>query len=112
MTHVINWVAVAIYLASVGYVLISNTSTAHEWYDALCCNDNDCAPVTELYVTKGAHGGYNIRIPAGAHPNAQREVSGHVRVLRDSQDRNWHVCVLHFSKYIQCVYAPKREPMT
>ncbi len=68
------------------------------WYESSCCNNDDCAPVTErrpfldgtLMLNER---GVETFVPKGY-------------ITRPSGDERWHTCVGKYSKNLLCVYEP------
>lgn len=87
--------------------LLAAGACAHEWYDAWCCNDRDCAPVPDGAV-RAVKGGYRYRLCPGDHPGVTGEcLSGFLRhsEARPSEDGRFHVCI-YPSNTVRCVYVP------
>jgi len=91
---------------------------AHSWYSAECCDDRDCAPISDEYVSITAEG-YEVVIPPGGHPLATSEVRDLFRYgdprLRPSQDGDYHGCLIvgegvfgsaTAGGWLRCLYVP------
>jgi len=93
------------------FAIIPSKANAHEWYDAACCSDRDCAPVDPSAV-KAVEGGFLVVVEPGTHPmlaEGQERIERFVEHgnprLRQSQDNNYHVC-LNPWRHVLCVYIP------
>lgn len=92
-------------LALVLLVVLAVWALSHEWYDAACCNDRDCAPVPFSSVTEG-HGGWTVTLEEGDHPLVHSHIQRTIpyESARDSQDDRFHACTLGGG--IICLYVP------
>lgn len=79
---------------------------SHDWYDAICCDDQDCRPAAPGEVVE-RDGGYLIRATGEHFP---------YKAARVSQDSDFHVCQFTtssgaFSQSVpvvktRCLYVP------
>lgn len=92
-------------------VLVASVVHAHAWYDAYCCNDEDCRPVSNAaegwsevelnsigYVWTSSRSGIRHVIPHGDDR------------IRPSRDGEFHACELPDAalgyEYARCLYVP------
>ena len=102
----------ALAVAAVGLVCTWDALWAHEaasgWsYDAVCCSNRDCAPISPEWVEITAEG-YRVTVPAG-HETATRD---HVEVfgwgeVRKSGDEHYHACITPHMQRFLCLYVPE-----
>lgn len=76
-------------------------ASAHDFYDALCCNDKDCEPVPDSAVTE-TKSGYSIKYNS-IHGN---EVRGFIKkdLAKQSPDGRFHACQMPSG--VRCLYVP------
>src|SRR6056297_2426685 len=53
--------------AVLALILVATAALAHEWYDPWCCNDRDCAPISQEHVSI-TEDGYLVTLEKGDHP--------------------------------------------
>lgn len=73
----------------------------HEWYPAICCSDNDCAPIPIVDLPTEMRGGF-VLTDGRFVPYKQ---------LQPSPDGKWHLCEMKSElpaaeRKILCVFAP------
>ena len=72
-------------IAAIAVTCFSTAVLAHDWYDAACCNEDDCAPVTEI---KPVEGGEMMTTRKGTF-----FVNKNLKVKElPSRDMNTHLC--------------------
>jgi len=78
------------------------TAIGHSWYDASCCHDNDCTPVTKIE----RKGDYTIWYSKkfGAVKITDKEMSIRVRdsapfEIKASKDSNSHICAYEYNVF-------------
>lgn len=76
-------------------LLLSTPAYSHSWYDPDCCGENDCEPV-KIFTDAG--GNYAVL------KNGQKWYILNPRLVRPSQDDNYHVCI-HMNQ-VWCFYVP------
>lgn len=79
-------------------LLGATPAAAHSWYDAACCDLNDCRPITGVTEHPDGYHYRNVVIPYGK--------------ARQSLDGGYHACFLSGGKIrtvddIPCFYAPR-----
>lgn len=92
------------------WFLLAPPARAHEWYDAVCCSDRDCAAVVPSSVTATAEG-WLVYLEAGQHPmlgtKPVREVVPYASgKVRQSGDMDFHVCLSPGAVTLRCLYVP------
>lgn len=93
-------VALAIAFVVALVIVLSMPAQAHEWYDATCCDDKDCAPVTA--PVKNVDGGYYVEQFREVIPYRSRKI-------KKSLDGDYHVCKLYSKvsgSWIRRLYVP------
>lgn len=79
------------------------SAVAHGWYDAFCCDDEDCAPIPASEVTVFAEG------YLWTNGNGSRLFKIGESDLRQSQDERYHGCEVAGDKaFKRCLYVPPR----
>jgi len=88
--------------AALVFILLSSFAFGHEFYDAMCCDDKDCAPVPEGVVTLTREG-YLVQ----PHNNLLKVqlVSFSDERLRVAPDGQYHTCLTAFNT-LRCLYVP------
>lgn len=91
---------------ALAFIVLPSLASAHSWYDAMCCNTNDCAPVAAT-TFRPVEGGWLVTLHPGDHPLVTRPISRLVPYseARESQDDGFHACV-YPRHTIRCVYVP------
>lgn len=92
-------------LLALGLAACGTAAPAHSWYDSVCCNNRDCVPSSEEYLTFTKEG-ITVTLHPGDHPLVKKSVTRHFpwAQVRPSQDADVHICAL--SQSILCVYVP------
>jgi len=99
-------------LAAVLFVVfLTIPAQSHEWYDADCCNKQDCAPVLKAKrVRISQHGqepvsGWEVTTKHGTGVFFDTQPAGDLRVSKDNQ---MHACILNVEgyQYVRCLYIP------
>lgn len=95
-------------IIAAAFVFAPFIAFAHSWYDSLCCNTRDCAPVAPGVITATSEG-WLVIVGVGDHPLATEfqivvVPYGDDRI-RMSQDDEKHLCMTSVQK-ILCVYVP------
>lgn len=89
-------------------LLMTSVVAAHEWYDPICCNKNDCGPAKGAKVKWE---GNKLIVPRGAWmvglDGKPRQVlferAFNAKDVKDSMDGQVHICVTN-GGYARCVY--------
>lgn len=76
-------------------ILFVSPSFSHSWYDYDCCSDQDCEPVK---IQTDSNGNYAII------KNGQKWYIDKPRLIRPSQDDQYHVCI--YMNQVYCLYVP------
>lgn len=89
---------------------LAGPAMAHDWYDPGCCDDKDCQMIKPDTVTFTDEGIVVTLSPAD-HFMVRETKTWVVKYdapyrLRDSQDNDWHACVLPNSQTLMCLYKP------
>jgi len=92
-------------------MLMTGHASAHEWYDPVCCNENDCQaiPTSAVQVTPR---GYVVMLYPHEHVGlkGQSGVKSWLVPFKDakpSPDGKFHACILPWStETMRCLYAP------
>ena len=90
-------------------IMLPSMAIAHSWYDVICCDDTDCAPIHPKHVTAGPEG-YTIVLKEGDHPNVKRGGTWFIKYDswqdKQSHDTEFHACVNPSSEVFYCLYSP------
>ena len=96
-------------ICSVALIASVSAASAHSWYDADCCNLQDCEPIARSTVTLIPGFGYEVTLRPGEHfkvtegePAVTRRFT--FEEARPSADADFHACV--FGQRILCLYEP------
>jgi hypothetical protein len=88
--------AIAVAFMVGAFVLVMHgVALPHSWYDAECCSDRDCAPIT--YAPRP--------LPGGSYLLNTGEVVEPGRV-KWSRDEHYHLCRSPNTGQIYCLYIP------
>jgi hypothetical protein len=93
--HDAGWAVIvfaAVLAALLGWVAFGH---AHSFYEAACCSNADCAPISSQRVTEGSFG-YAV----DGKPIPQN-------IIRRAPDGQFHLCQPLMGQ-IRCLYAPDR----
>jgi hypothetical protein len=82
-------------IAGVILLVLSSAALPHSWYDAECCSDRDCAPIS--YAPRP--------LPGGSYLLDTGEVVPRDRV-KWSRDEHYHLCRMPGTGHIFCLYVP------
>ena len=97
-----------LHLVVVLTLLMASGAAAHSWYDLICCNTDDCAPV-KAHVIRATADGWLVEVRPGEHLYATRPIQKLIPYdstkVRPSQDSDFHLC-LGKSGAIYCIYVP------
>jgi hypothetical protein len=96
----LGW-CIIVMLALVGVVALTRTARSHSWYDADCCSDRDCEPVSA--VTFVASDTTSVPIMVVTTSFGTKPVTPQTKI-RESKDGRMHACIYH-DKLI-CLYLP------
>lgn len=95
--------------AGILLLLSATAAAAHGWYDAACCHDNDCAPVTKTEVAQPFV--YAGVASLGAQTPALWVTTKHGRAMvppnmipKESKDSQPHACIREGR--VVCYYLP------
>lgn len=96
-------------IALIVTLLWPSSAEAHDWYDAVCCSDEDCAPVRAATV-RATPDGWEVTLAPGDHPMVQEPLR-HVYPydsprVRPSRDQDFHACVSVHGQRMLCLYVP------
>lgn len=89
-------------LLAAGLLIITTTYVAaHGWYDADCCSDRDCEPVSNIvFISTGP-----LTVPTmvvttsfGTKPVTEKTK------IRESKDSRMHACI--YQGELLCLYMP------
>jgi hypothetical protein len=88
--------------------VLSTSASAHDFYDADCCSEHDCAPVTKIEKDE------NGDLMTTKHGTILVNPKDQSYSRRISPDHNFHVCQINFQsefdtepfKKLICVYYP------
>lgn len=81
--------------------LVATPVLAHSWYDAACCNVNDCHPIEGVEERPDGYHYRNVVVPYGK--------------ARKSLDGGFHACFrsadgeIRTIDNIPCFYAPQKD---
>lgn len=90
-------------------LLSAAPALSHSWYDAACCSDYDCQPVSEETITRLPNGDVRIILRPGDHKMVDTYTLDEIVLpdrIRRSRDGSWHACVAKSSRKILCLYEP------
>lgn len=76
-------------------------SRAHSWYEPYCCSDKDCKPLRPEEVTEDTDQ-YIVII----NGKVAYEIPKDSKIIRPSQDGNFHICISPYSSIPRCFYVP------
>ena len=87
-----------------------NPAYAHDWYDPICCNNQDCKPIAAKDIQLTDYGfviAPRPGLPKGAvipynSPKVRRTPREH------STDAPYHICT-PFKGQVQCLYIPHSD---
>ena len=77
-------------------VLFNPKVKAHSWYDPLCCNNNDCAPVLKSVIDNNGNTTVTTKHGTITIPKTFPR--------KPSQDEKEHACFI--GTYLYCYYVP------
>ena len=78
----------------------SSLAGAHSFYDPICCNDNDCAPIDASEI-KATPDGY-----LWTNKNGSKLFPYTSGQVKPSPDGGYHGCELPNAKVKMCIYVP------
>lgn len=78
--------------------VMTNEAPAHSFYEAACCSNQDCSPVSNSYARATAAGWYI--------PSRDETVAYDSTKIRMSPDGKFHACILKNTKALLCLYVP------
>jgi hypothetical protein len=90
-----------------GIVAYAHEAPSGLWrYDAICCDNRDCAPIDQRHVTVVPGEGYRVTLDVGDHPMVRQRVETLIpfKDARPSGDGEYHACVLGSSTRVRCLY--------
>ena len=87
-------------------VLAATAARGHSFYDPLCCNGQDCAPVPDGAV-RATRAGWAVTLRPGDHPEITKPLSAVVPFAeaRPAEDGRFHVCIWPRDT-LRCLYVP------
>lgn len=68
---------------------------AHDWYDAICCSNKDCAPIADSDVSELGDGGFYVH---------SRKEHIAFKDTRQGKDNQYHLCVNEHTGARICFY--------
>jgi hypothetical protein len=99
-------------VSAFGLAFAATLAAAHDaptgWsYDPWCCGGHDCQPIPAENVSI-TEDGFLVTLSEGEHMTARRD---HERLfgfddVRESQDQNYHACILPRTQEFRCLYVP------
>ena len=94
-----RWFRAVLLVASAGALILDPSLTsAHDWYPAWCCGDNDCRALSE------ENGETALEAPDGWHLWDGRVARRGTAKI--SPDKNFHLCDEPTTKAIICFFVP------
>jgi hypothetical protein len=76
-------------------LLVVGVARAHDWYDAACCSNKDCAPIPDSDVADLGEGGFYIH---------SRKEHIAFKDTRQGKDDQYHLCVNQQTGARLCFY--------
>jgi hypothetical protein len=93
--------ALAALLAWAVFLLAAWQAQAHSWYSPYCCNEKDCKELLPTEVTEDADQ-YIVII----NGKTVYEIPKDSKVIKPSQDGNYHICLSAVDMSVRCFYVP------
>jgi hypothetical protein len=94
LERILAWAFCHVPPVVLGLALMTGNAGAHQWYEAACCSDRDCAPVDDDQVRDTPDGG--VDVDGFGHLNKS---DSRLRLSRDYQN---HLCII--GGKLLCVY--------
>jgi hypothetical protein len=109
LTDYIIIMALAVLLALLVLLTATLPTNAHSFYDPKCCNDADCAPVSEANL-RPVKGGWRLHITPGEHPMVKQVIDVLIPYndpkVKFSPDGRPHACIGPNTQVVFCIYVP------
>ena len=92
---------VIIVLALIIVVALARPAKSHSWYDADCCSDRDCEPVSAIaYVASDPQ---SVPVMVVTTSFGTKPVTPRTKI-RESKDSRMHACI--YQGALICLYMP------
>src|SRR5215467_7496336 len=96
----VGWLIIAA-LALLIALSLTRTVRSHSWYDADCCSDHDCEPVSAVSFV--ASDPKSVPVMVVTTSFGTKPVTSETRI-RESHDSRMHACI--FRSKLICLYLP------
>jgi hypothetical protein len=96
----LGW-CIIVFLALVVVVALTRTARSHSWYDADCCSDRDCEPVSAVSFV--ASDPTSVPVMVVTTSFGTKPVTPHTKI-RQSKDGSMHACI--YQDKLICLYLP------
>lgn len=88
-------------ICGIFFYCLVRAANAHSWYDPYCCSERDCKQLQPNEVTENSD--QYLVIIGG---KTVYEIPKDSKVIRPSQDANFHICLSHVDMSVRCFYVP------
>jgi len=96
----LGWCIIAL-LAPTIVVAFTRTARSHSWYDADCCSDRDCEPVSAVSFVASDSASVPIMVVTTSF--GTKPVTPQTKI-RESKDGRMHACI--YQDKLICLYLP------
>lgn len=96
----LGW-CIIVLLALLVFVALTRTARSHSWYDADCCSDRDCEPVSAVSFVASQPNSVPVMVVTTSF--GTKPVTADTKI-RESKDGRMHACI--YQEKLICLYLP------